>query len=137
MDPGPELGNAEPKREFAGLETPPLTPSSVPGLRLVLESTKPGSVNVGSGIYYHDTAIGKIESREFLPKEKVVRFGAFIEEKYRGLVSDETLFWKTSGVKLDVGSEGFNLELPSLDSLVSGRIFRGRARGGIGGSAVG
>ena len=122
LDPGSMLGNAEEKREFTGLETPPLTPSSVPGLRLVLESTKPGSVNVGSGIYYHDTAIGKIESREFLPEEKVVRFGAFIEEKYRVLVSDETLFWKTSGVKLDVGSEGFNLELPSLDSLVSGRI---------------
>ncbi len=122
LDPGPNPGKVKAKRSFNGLETPPLTPSSVPGLRLVLESSKPGSVDVGSGVYYHDTVIGKIESREFLPSEKVVKFGAFIEEKYRELVSSETLFWKTSGVKLDVGSEGFNLELPSLDSLVSGRV---------------
>ncbi len=110
------------KRNFVGLENPPLTPGSVPGLRLVLEAKKPGSVDVGSGIYFRDTMVGKIESREFFPDEKTVRFGAFIEEKFAGLVTDQALFWKTSGVKLDVGTEGFNLELPSLDSLVSGRV---------------
>lgn len=122
LDPGLVEGEVKRQRSFLGLEAPPLTPASVPGLRLVLESTQPGSVDIGSGIYYHDTVIGKVESREFLPEEKVVRFGVFIGERYRDLVSDQTLFWKTSGVKLDVGADGFNLELPSLDSLVSGRI---------------
>ncbi|MFD2255875.1 intermembrane transport protein PqiB [Luteolibacter algae] len=122
LDPGALREKSADKRFFLGLETPPLTPPSVPGLRLVLESARPGSVDIGSGIYYRDTIIGRIESREFLPDEKLVRFGAFIEERYSGLVNDQTLFWKTSGVKLDVGTEGFNLELPSLDSLVSGRV---------------
>ncbi len=122
LDPGPLDKDAGTKRSFVALENPPLTPNSVPGLRLILESAKPGSVNVGSGIYYHDTVIGRVESREFLPSEKIVKFGVFIEERYTELISDESLFWKTSGIKLDVGTEGFNLELPSLDSLVSGRI---------------
>lgn len=122
LDPGLAEGEGVRKKSFTGLEAPPLTPASVPGLRLVLESTKPGSVDIGSGIYYHDTLVGKVESRDFLPGEKVVRFGVFIEERYTELISDQTLFWKTSGVKLDVGAGGFNLELPSLDSLVSGRI---------------
>ena len=55
----------------------PLTPGSVPGLRLVLEAEKPGSVDVGSGIYFRDTLVGRIESRDFFPEEKKVRFGAF------------------------------------------------------------
>ena len=122
LDPGPLEADAGTKMSFTGLESPPLTPSSVPGLRLVLDAEKPGSVDVGSGIYFRDTLVGKIESREFLPDEKTVRFGAFIEEAFAGLVTDQTLFWKTSGIKLDVGTEGFNLELPSLDSLVSGRV---------------
>ncbi len=131
LDPGTDLKRAKKDRNFTGLETPPLTPPSVPGLRLMLESTKPGSVNIGSGIYYHDTVIGRIESREFLTKEKVVRFGAFIEERYSELVTDQTLFWKTSGIKLDVGTEGFNLELPSLDSLVSGRVSADQPEDGL------
>ena len=122
LDPGSMEEGKDEKLEFVGLEEPPLTPSSVPGLRLVLTAVKPGSVDVGSGIYFRDTVVGKIESREFLPDQKVVRFGAFFEEKYADLVTDQALFWKTSGVKLDVGTEGFNLELPSLDSLVSGRV---------------
>lgn len=122
LDPGSAREGAKDKRSFTGLENPPLTPGSVPGLRLVLEAEKPGSVDVGSGIYFRDTLVGRIESRDFFPEEKKVRFGAFFEERFSGLVTDQTLFWKTSGVKLDVGTEGFNLELPSLDSLVSGRV---------------
>ena len=122
LDPGSVKKDTGKKRSFIGLETPPLTPPSVPGLRLVLESSKPGSVDIGSGIYYHDTVIGRVESRDFLPAEKIVKFGAFIEERYAELISTQSLFWKTSGIKLDVGTEGFNLELPSLDPLVSGRI---------------
>lgn len=133
LDPGPLGQDVEKKRRFIGLETPPLTPLSVPGLRLVLESTKPGSVDVGSGIYYNDTVIGRVESRDFLPEEKIVKFGVFIEERYAELISTQSLFWKTSGIKLDVGTEGFNLELPSLDSLVSGRISVNEPDGGIAG----
>ncbi|MGD7652903.1 MAG: intermembrane transport protein PqiB [Verrucomicrobiales bacterium] len=136
LDPGPKKKNAATRRSFVGLETPPLTPPSVPGLRLVLESTKPGSVDVGSGIYYRDTVIGRIESREFQPKEKVVRFGAFIEDRYTELVTDQTLFWKTSGIKLDVGPEGFNLELPSLNSLVSGRVSVDQPEDGLDGTPL-
>lgn len=122
LDPGLMNGDSGSKRSFVGLENPPLTPGSIPGLRLTLEAEKPGSVDIGSGIFFRNTMVGRIESREFFPDEKIVRFGAFVEEKYAELVTDQALFWKTSGVKLDVGTEGFNLELPSLDSLVSGRV---------------
>ncbi|MCF7731934.1 MAG: MlaD family protein [Akkermansiaceae bacterium] len=134
VDPG-ELAKGA-KREFIGLETPPLTPRSVPGLRLVLEAEKPGSVGIGSGIYFRDTLVGRVESREFLVDRKIVRFGVFIEERYAELVTDQTLFWKTSGVKLDVGTEGFNLELPSLDSLISGRISIDQPEDGITGKPL-
>ncbi|WP_411826349.1 intermembrane transport protein PqiB [Luteolibacter sp. AS25] len=136
LDPGSLGKDMKSKSKFVGLEEPPLTPASVPGLRLVLSAEEPGSVDVGSRIYFRDTMVGRIESREFFPDEKLVRFGAFFEEKYTGLVTSQTLFWKTSGVKLDVGAEGFNLELPSLDSLVSGRVSMGPPDDGLEGEPL-
>lgn len=126
IDPG--LGKKG-KRTYVGLETPPLTPASVPGIRLTMISEHPGSIDIGSGIYFRDTLVGKIESREFKLATEEVEFGVFVDDRYRSLVTERTLFWRTSGLTLEVGADGFNLELPSIDSLVSGRISMGFPKG--------
>lgn len=122
LDPGTPSPN---KDKFVGLEDPPLTPSTVPGLRLKLSSSEPGSVGVGTGLYYKGTLIGRVESRNFNPTTRLTSFGAFIEKKYASLVCQETRFWRDNGLKLDVGANGFKLDLPSLDSLIAGRINLG------------
>ena len=122
LDPG--VGE-EGARDFDGLEDPPLTPLSVEGLRLTLTAEYPGSVGIGSGIYYNDSVIGKVESRAFNMDTRTVNFGIFIEKEYSDLITDNSLFWQSSGINLRIGADGFDLELPSLDSLVAGRISVG------------
>jgi paraquat-inducible protein B len=122
LDPG--IGE-EGSRSFAGLETPPLTPRTVEGLRLILTAEQPGSIGIGSGIYYNENPIGRVESRNFSMDTKTVQFGVFVEEKYSDLITDNSLFWQSSGISLHVGADGFDLDLPSLDSLVAGRITVG------------
>ncbi|YCM45508.1 MlaD family protein [Verrucomicrobiaceae bacterium 227] len=109
-------------REFKGLETPPLTPASIEGLRLVLTAREPGSVTIGSGIYFQNNLIGRVESHTFHPESKTVEFGVFIQDSFSNLVTTNALFWQNSGISLHVGADGFDLDLPSLDSLVAGRI---------------
>lgn len=123
LDPG--LKSAKHKHQFTGLEDPPLTPSTVPGLRLSLISPEPGSVGIGTGLYFKGTLIGRVESRNFHQETRNTSFGVFIEEKYALLVCQETRFWRDNGLKLDVGANGFKLDLPSLDSLLAGRINLG------------
>lgn len=122
LDPG--IGE-EGQRGFTGLETPPLTPRTVEGLRLTLTAEQPGSIGLGSGIYYNENLIGRVESRTFNMDTRTVQFGAFIEDHFRELVTDNALFYQTSGISLHVGADGFDLNLPSLDSLVAGRISVG------------
>ncbi|MFT6241862.1 MAG: paraquat-inducible protein B [Akkermansiaceae bacterium] len=122
LDPG--IGE-EGQRYFDGLETPPLTPRTIEGLRLTLNAEEPGSIGIGSGIYYNQNPIGRVESRTFNMDTKTVNFGVFIEKEFSDLITDNTLFWQASGISLHIGADGFDLELPSLDSLVAGRIAVG------------
>ncbi|MBK1834311.1 intermembrane transport protein PqiB [Roseibacillus ishigakijimensis] len=122
LDPG----TGEPgRRVFEGLETPPPTPASVPGLRLELVTEDPGVVDVGSGVFFNNNLVGKIESRTFDPEFKEVRFGVFIEEKYNQLVGSNTVFWGSSGLSVSVGAEGVDVQLPSLDALLKGQVSFG------------
>ena len=126
LDPGTSEKSA---REFKGLETPPLTPASIEGLRLILTAKEPGSVTIGSGIYFQNNLIGRVESHNFHPETKTVEFGVFIKESYSNLITTNSLFWQNSGISLHVGADGFDLDLPSLDSLVAGRISVGVPKG--------
>ncbi len=120
-----ELDPGQPGEEsfsFIGEEQPPLTPSTVPGLRLSLISEQPGSIGLGSGIYFMGTQVGKVESRLFDPVNRTTEFGIFMEERFAELVNSESRFWRDNGIDLKVDTSGFQLILPSLDSLISGRI---------------
>ncbi len=133
LDPG--SGGARLSR-FVGEEQPPLTPSSVPGLRLSLDSENPGGVDIGSGVYYQGNLVGKIERRDFNPNLHSTNFGVFIEKEFSGLVNSETRFWQDNGINLDIGAEGFHLELPSVESLLSGRVNFGIPEGASEGEPI-
>ncbi|MDB2674042.1 MlaD family protein [Akkermansiaceae bacterium] len=133
LDPG--IGD-EGAREFQGSENPPLTPRTVQGLRLTLTAERPGSIGIGSGIYFKDTLIGRVESRAFNMDTRTVNFGIFVEDQYRDLITENSLFWQASGINLEVGPEGFALDLPSLDALVAGRISVGVPKGLPAGEAM-
>lgn len=133
LDPGQ---SKEGQSHFAGLESPPLTPNSVPGLRLFLDAKNPGSVDVGSGIYFMGNLVGKVESRTFHTNTRNTEFGIFIEKKYSSLVNTETRFWRESGFGLKLDSSGVDLEVPTLDSLIAGRINFGVPEGVIEGEPL-
>ena len=123
LDPGKKKGGA--KKEFVGLESPPITPSSIPGLRLKLKTSEPGPIDLNSLLYFQGSCVGKVESRSFDVTSRETTFGVFIEEKFVSLINTETRFWRDSGPELNIGDKGFELKIPSVDSLISGRIDLG------------
>jgi len=133
LDPGQ---SREDQFHFVGLENPPLTPNSVPGLRLFLISQNPGSVDVGSRIYFMGNLVGRIESRTFHANERSTEFGIFIDQQYAGLVNTETRFWRDTGFELKIDSGGLDLEVPSLDSILSGRVNFGVPEGVVEGEPL-
>lgn len=105
---------------FTGLEQPPVTKSSVPGLRLTLVADNPGSLVAGSPIYFRGFEVGRIERRSFDINVRRTVLDVFIREQYASLVHENTAFWNTGGIDVSAGAEGFRLRTPSLQAMMAG-----------------
>jgi paraquat-inducible protein B len=105
---------------YIGLEEPPVTSSSVPGLRLTLVADDAGSLTTGSPIYHRGFEVGKVERRALSLKNNNVQFDVFIADRYAPLVRKGTRFWNNSGINLTASSEGFKLRTPSVQAIVTG-----------------
>ncbi len=127
LDPGPAGG--EPRRLFKGRENPPATNRNVPGLRLELAAETAGSVTIGAPIYHRGFEVGRVEDRQLAGDGSRVTYNVFISDEHRGLVTDNTRFWNTSGIDISAGADGFKVRTPSLQAMVSGGISFGVTTG--------
>lgn len=110
------------KRKFAGLDSPPVTAAGTPGLKVVLESARAGSVTAGDPVLYRGYRVGAVETADFDPNSQRVTYDLFINEPYDALVSQNTRFWNASGITLKAGAEGLEVQLGSLQSLLVGGV---------------
>jgi len=132
-----EPGDANvPVHHFDGLEEPPVTSTSVPGLRLTLISEDAGSLSAGSPIYYRGFEVGRVERRTLDIKNRRIRFDIFIKDEYSPLVSQGTCFWNTSGIDVTAGADGFKVSTPSFQAMLSGGAVFSVPKGGTAGEPV-
>lgn len=119
LDPG---NGPEGSLDFVGLESPPATISSIPGLRLRLNADQAASLVAGSPIYYRGFEIGRIEGKSLDPAGRRVVYNAFIRQEYSGLIRRNTRFWNTSGIDVTAGVDGFKLRTPSFQAMFTGGV---------------
>jgi paraquat-inducible protein B len=127
---------AEGRRDFLGLEDPPVTPAGAPGLHLRLVSDQAGSVSTGDPILYKGFRVGRIESEEFDVESQQMHYGSFIEAPYDDLVNSSTRFWDASGVSFSATADGVELTTGSLQTLLIGGISFGMPEGVAPGTPV-
>lgn len=110
---------------FDVLEQPPVAPPDAPGLRINLVSQVGNSLSSGDPVTYQGYTVGRVESTEFDPEDKEMRHRIFIQAPYDTLVSDTTRFWSSSGIDLQLNSEGVSVNLDSFETLISGGVTFG------------
>jgi paraquat-inducible protein B len=118
MEPG--APKAPQQRHFQGLEKPPSVRSDEPGTVYFLEGDALNGLSAGAPLYEHQVPIGELLSYELT--DTGVRFRVFVRAPYDLRIVRETRFWNDSGLELKSGSNGLNVELPSLKSLFAGSI---------------
>ena len=111
-----------PRRQFEGLEMPPLTASHRNALGLELVAEALGSVAVGSPVTYRSITVGQVEKYDLVEDGRSFRIHVLIDRPYAKLVRESTQFWNASGLAVTVGVEGLQLESASLVSLLQGGI---------------
>jgi paraquat-inducible protein B len=109
-------------RKFVALGKPPLTPNDAPGLRLQLTSDHASSVSAGDTLLYKGYKVGRVESMEFNPSDRKVRYVIFVDAPYHELVNSATRFWDVSGISLSAGADGFRIETGSVDTVLLGGV---------------
>ena len=133
LEPGTGEGG---RRDFEGLEDPPVTPVGTAGLHLELVSQSAGSVSTADPILYKGFRVGRIESAELDVPTQKMHYRAFIDAPYDELVSSSTRFWNASGISLRGTAAGIELEMASLETLLLGGVALGLPEGVSPGSSV-
>ncbi|MFD1006666.1 MULTISPECIES: intermembrane transport protein PqiB [Oceanisphaera] len=119
-------GNSEESLDvFDVLEQPPVAPPDAPGLRINLISEIGNSITTGDPVTYEGYTVGRVEKSHFDPEKREMQHRLYIKSPYEVLVTNTTRFWTASGLDIRLDSEGFRVNVASLESLVGGGITFG------------
>jgi paraquat-inducible protein B len=120
FDPGPPGGDAQ--DSFKGLEDPPGRTYDEPGKTYIVQTERIGPVNKGSVIFYRDVNVGEVLSYDIGDGFGPIRLSIFVRAPYDQFVRPGTRFWNASGFGIEIGAEGFRMQLQSLQSILAGGI---------------
>ncbi|MEQ6917600.1 intermembrane transport protein PqiB [Halomonas aquatica] len=112
-------------REFEISDQPPVSPAGAEGLRINLVSQLGNSPSVGDPVTYLGLIVGRVEEASFDGATRRMHHRIFIESPYHDLVTDSTRFWAASGFDMRLNSEGFLINIDSLETLLGGGVTFG------------
>ncbi|PKR59304.1 intermembrane transport protein PqiB [Thalassospira lohafexi] len=107
---------------FVGAEEPQLITSDQEGTRFVLTADKLGSLSVGAPVLLRGVEVGEVLDTELDDDAKGVSVPVFIRKPFDQLVKRDTRFWDSSGIAVDLNSDGLSLRAQSVKSVLAGGI---------------
>jgi paraquat-inducible protein B len=110
------------RRNFDGLEVPPIVTSDLPGREFVLHAEGIGSLSVGATVFYRHISAGQVVAYSLDPGGASVTIKVFVYQPYDRYVTADTRFWQASGIDMSVNSDGVTLRTESLASILEGGI---------------
>jgi paraquat-inducible protein B len=119
MDPG---FKGEPRRDFTGLESPPVITTGASGRFFNLLADSLGTMEIGSPVYYRQIKVGQVVQYHMNPDGNSVQVKIFINSPHDRYVYPKTRFWNVSGIDARLDASGFRISTGSLMSLLIGGI---------------
>lgn len=112
----------EHKVEFTVLDTPPVTPTNAPGLRIELSSEQDSALAIGDPVLYRGFTVGRVEQAEFKSDTRQMSYQLFIQAPYDALVTTNTRFWLNRGIQLQAATDGIKVKTGTLETILSGGV---------------
>jgi paraquat-inducible protein B len=123
---GPEIQvipgkkDAPVKREFDGMESPPV--SAEGGLKIILRAERP-KMRVDAPVYYRGVEVGSVYKLDLSPNSLSADVHVVIFPRYAALVREGSSFWDVSGVTVRGGIfKGIEVDFESLRSFITGGV---------------
>lgn len=115
------ITEGKPRREFTGLEQPPVVTFQEPGRRFRLVSDSLGALTVGAPVYYRQIKVGQVADFQ-LTEAGTIAAEVFVRSPHDERVREETRFWDASGVDVTVDATGLQIDTVSLTSILLGGV---------------
>src|SRR5713101_5689065 len=120
---GLEIGDSkEHKRDFVGLETPPVITGAVPGRLFVLKTPDLGSLDNGTPVFFRRLQVGQVSSYALDQDGKSLTVKVFVRAPYDQYVNPNTRFWHASGIDVSLSASGLKVQTQSVLSILIGGI---------------
>lgn len=113
-------GDGKEADRFTALPEPPPFANNAPGLKLILEAEQLGSISIGAPVLFQQIDVGDVEGYQL--SENGVEINLRLDPQYTHLVNESSRFWNHSGVKIEAGLQGINLNAGSMASIIAGGI---------------
>ncbi len=124
LDPG-KTSDSEYQYEFKGLENAPVLTQEETGLNIVLLSARASAFKQGTAVYYKGYTVGKVNKVSLSEDYQWVKAEVSIESPHHKLIKPNTRFWSSNGIAITADSEGLEVQMESLETLVAGGITFG------------
>lgn len=112
----------ETKREFTGLEVPPIVTRDSSGQQFLLRAKDIGSLDIGSPVYFRRIKVGQVAAFELDGDGRGVTLRVFVNAPYDKFIGANTRFWQASGIDAQLSASGFTLRTQSLATILLGGI---------------
>lgn len=120
---GMEIGQSKQnKRDFVGLETPPVVTFETPGRFFVLKTPTLGSLDTGTPVYFRRLQVGQIASYELDKDGQGLTLKVFVNAPYDQYVNPNTRFWHASGIDVSLSANGLTVQTQSVLSVLIGGV---------------
>jgi paraquat-inducible protein B len=110
------------RREFRGLEIPPVDTGGLPGHEYVLHAHDAGSLQVGSPVLFRRVKAGEVIAYRIDPDGSGVTLRIFIDSPYERFVTTAVRFWHASGIDLTLDAAGLRLQTQSAVTVLEGGL---------------
>ena len=115
-------GGAILQTEFEGLASRPPESLGTRGLEVILRGDDRFGVHVGAPVTWRGVPVGQVLSSSLSPDAMHVDTRVRLAEAHRRLLTRESKFWVTSGIRMDLDVTGFELTADSLATIAQGGI---------------
>lgn len=120
---GMDVGTSkEATRDFTGLEIPPLVTTDRPGRQFRLRSDDIGFIGTGSPVYLRRMPVGQIIGYDLDQDGKGAEITVFVNAPYDQFITQNTRFWRSSGLEVDIDASGLRVNTESLLTMFVGGI---------------
>jgi len=92
------------------------------GTHYTLVSRESGFLEPGAPVLFNKVPVGEVYTVGFDPEQKNVRTEIVVYREYAHLVRANSVFWNSSGIRLEAGFSRFSLDLGTVKSLFKGGV---------------